>query len=238
MEMSLSIKTNDFFLGVEIDSSDTLYKVQFAADQNPYKDAGSALKSGVLNQKISQILNLSAGDLTRERPTLPLERCLFAVKQLIKNFQGDDLYKSDLSPARLSSLVCRCLFLDKQALERSFMEAKGDFKKAVLSTQASLICSTCSKDVKLVYENMSFKEVSEQREKVRKAAQKALDEFSLFSPPEFQGMSFEVASSKTDTVKIKALNRNEGLGRLKIQKTLENYLRQEIAQGLRISVFF
>lgn len=235
--MELSLTTKDFDLKLGIDSLDTVYSFQLNSHVGAYQKAGANLRTQLLNHKVSEVLSYGAGDVSSET-TLPLERCLFAVKTLVKNYQGSDLYKAELSNADVSRLVCRCSFLDQETVERSFVEAKGDFKKAVLATQASMICSSCAEDVKKIYESLSFKELEEELRETRKKVQKALDEFALFSPPEFEGMTFEVASVKPEAVKIKALNRKEGLGRVKIQKTLENYLRQEISKGLSISVFF
>lgn len=235
--MELSLTTKEFEVKLEIDSSDTVYNFHLNSLFEAYQKAAANLIPRLLNHKVSEILSYGAGDVS-DWPTLSLERCLFAVKTLIKNYQGSDLYKAELSQADVSHLVCRCSFLDQETIERSFVEAKGDYKKAVLATQASIICSSCAEDVKKIYESLSFKELEEELEETRKKVQRALDEFALFSPPEFEGMVFEVASVKPEAVKIKALNRKEGLGRLKIQQTLENYLGQEVSKGLAISVFF
>ncbi|MCO4753943.1 MAG: (2Fe-2S)-binding protein [Bacteriovoracaceae bacterium] len=230
------LDTDSFSLEVFIDSSDVLYRVSYVAKSDSYEAATDVLDS-LINKKITSIAGLGARDFSAE-PSLAIEHVLYALKELIKYYQGSDVTKSETSQVELSELICRCKFLDRKTIEKAFLDAKGDFKKAVLATNASMICSSCSSDVKRVFDEMDFPEEKERVEKIRSEIQQALDEFSLFSPPEYAQTTFEVASVKGSVVKVKIINRPDGTKRPQIKQTLENYLGPKALEGLQLSVFF
>lgn len=236
MDSSLSIETEAFKLSAAIDSSDSIYRVQLEPREASYEKIGSALKARALERKISDVLKMGTKEFSTEG--LEMERALYALKLLIKKFQGSDIYSAETRDVDLSKLVCRCNFLDAPKLEAAFNEAKGDFKKALLATNASMICSACSSDVKTVYDSMSFEELDKKREAARLKVQEALGEFSLFCPPEYERIEFIVASVKNDVVKIKVLGDRGDLSRPQITETLRNFLTDESTGGMDISVFF
>lgn len=239
MDSSLSTSTDQFKLSIAIDSGDILYKLSFVsleAGGSKYESAGNLIKAACLERPISEILKLGSRDISQ--PSMAIESVLYSLKLLIKEFQGSNVEKIQTSESDLSQLVCRCNFLDKKTLEALFTEAKGDYKKALLASNASLICSSCSADVKAVYEGMTFEELEKRYERVKKAVEEELLEFSLVCPPDYEGLELSAASVKNETVKIKASGDRKGLGRNQIKKTLENFISKESLDGLGISIFF
>lgn len=235
--MLLSRQTKDFRLTVEIDSSDTLFNLKIEASFPEAAAIESALRARALERKVFQAFSLSAREVFGS-PTLVQESALFTLKSLLKKFKGSDLAKTELSAVDPSELVCRCVCLDRPSLIKAFEQEKGDYKNALLKTNATLICSSCALDARKVFESLNFEEMKRGRELLRLKAQSALDEFPLHSPPEFEGMTFQVASLNGDALKIKALNRSSGLGRSQILKTLKNYLPSDVVKEFKISIFF
>lgn len=236
MSFALNAKTDSFELAGAVDSSDILYRLEFELADEKLNASALELKDKALNQSLSRILSFCGADFVCQG--LEIEWLLYALKTAIKNFQGADVHAGEAREVDLGELVCRCVFLDRPALEKAFAQNRGDFKKALLQTNASMICSSCSGDVKAVYEDMSFSEEEERREEVKRAAQKLLDDFSLYCPSEYEAMVFSVASVKSGSVKVKVEGERRGLGRSQIQKTLESFLKEICEQGYKISVFF
>lgn len=236
MEMRPSVETDSFSLEVFIDSSETLYQIKYSAKDSSYEGLDHPLQA-IVDKKITQVLKLGSRDLPAE-PTLALDWLLYSVKELIKNYQGSDVSKQDTEQVDISELVCRCKFLDKNSIKNSFIEARGDFKKAILKTNATLICSSCSNDVRQIFDDLEFPEEKQRVEKIKKDITEGLEDFAMFSPAEYAQTTLEVASVKGDTVKIKVNNRPEGLNRKQIQETLENYLGPKLLEGIKLSVFY
>ncbi len=230
------METDSFALEVFIDSTDTLYKVKYTAKDSSYEGLGSSLDT-LENRNINEVIELGTNDVFSPS-SLPADWILYSVKELIKAHQGSDITKLDTENVNIDELVCRCKFLDKKSIQDSFIEARGDFKKAILKTNASLICSSCSSDVRQIFEELDFPEEKERVEKIKQNITEGLKDFAMFSPAEYAQTTLEVASVKGDTVKIKVNNRPEGLNRKQIKETLENYLGPKALEGIKLSVFY
>lgn len=235
MEESLKIETDAFVLEAGFDAAEKLHALRFQSVRGEYRQALKALKEAALEMSAPQILALAAGDILSG--SLPFERTLYALKILVKRFQGSDVYAAQTRGADPSRLVCRCLYMDRKALEEAFRSAKGDYKQALLECNASMICSSCSADVKEVYEGMSFEELERRAEQIRDSVGRSLEDFAMVSPPLFEKMRFEAVSAKKETVKIKVSGDRQGVSRGEIKTVLENYLKDQL-EGFKVSVFF
>ena len=230
------VDTDSFRLSIAVDSSDVLYQISYAAKSPSYEQVGPSLAAIAQGKKSSQVLSLSRQDFSLEG--LAIERVLYSLKVLVKRYQGSDIYSEETTGVNVAELVCRCRFMDKRSLEAAFNETKGDFDKALLATNASMICSSCSQDVQAVYDGMHFEELEKKFARVAKQVQEALEDFAFVSPAQYSLLSFEVAGVKKGVVKIKAVGDRQGLGRSQIKKVLENFLTKDALEDLEISIFF
>ena len=128
MSFALNAKTDSFELAGAVDSSDILYRLEFELADEKLNASALELKDKALNQSLSRILSFCGADFVCQG--LGIEWLLYALKSAVRSFQGADVHAGEARGVDLGELVCRCVFLDRPALEKAFAQNRGDFKKA------------------------------------------------------------------------------------------------------------
>lgn len=232
----LSIETQDFELVIAMDSSDVLYKLSTKAKNPTFENPLNALKEKCIEMKGPDLLSLSSKDLSFN--TISEQGILYALKKLVSQYQGSDIYSQDAKGKDISELVCRCNFLDKKDLQDGFRKNSGDFKKTVIELNASLICSSCSSNVKMIYKAMNFEDPEKREQRVGQLVQQKLADFSDHCAIEFKAIQLNVANVKNRTVKIRAHGDREGLSRDQIKTETAKFLGSDLPEDFEISIFF
>lgn len=237
--MELDLKSHSFRISLAVDSSDIIYRLKIETDGPLANELAIKACEKLREKSVKDAYLFSSKELSNGHCAGPLEdELLYHLKLLLKRYAGSDHTSSETRGFSPNELICRCESIDESAMKKAFEEERGNYKEAVLKSNAGMICSSCRKDLKALYNSMTFEDIEERKKRVKAAVESSLSEFLIMCPPEYGKLEFEVSNIKEEKIKIKASGERNGLGRNQIKKTLENFIGKDALEGMVISVFY
>lgn len=181
------------------------------------------LYSSLSIQFLSWLKSSEEGAKWLEKNFFDTNLVLLSFKEALKSFKGESFETAINS----REIICRCNSIDKKAFEQLFDLYQGRKKSILNTSHCSMVCGSCSTEVNSTFDSLWTKRLD-----------KVLEDFTLFSPMEFNGVDLKLLKVKTlakglDTyfsVNKKAENID------KLTEILVNYLGAEVSGELKVSI--
>lgn len=222
-----------FFHG---DSKDKIYKSKFSTTREELKPALETLSEYIHNKSIDELKQSFANQFEHQDKFMNLSLVHFktAIGEYAGSLNSEELVNSN-------ELICRCSKVDFNQLEVNYIKNYGDLKLVKKQTNASMICGSCTKQVEKIARDLTVKHQVYEGKSLAEWTldiEKMLEEFSLFSPAEFD--STVITISKLELPKIELLIKipHQSLTEELAAKSLTNYLAKELQQPIEVKVTF
>lgn len=218
---------------IVFDSNEVLYSITFDDSRAEYLEDFEVLKHIVLNKKLDSILSSSFDEMSQTLTSVNLVNFL---KLAIFDYRGDSFIIDSLGEHQ-KELICRCNHLFKSDLKKIYKEVKGVRKEFFKNSNASLICGNCKDEVdELVCSMKNDLYEGQTLELFKSQVIEELENFPMYSPQDFQGITLELMSIAPGKLRVKARRGQLKTKREKIHKILLEYLDPKLTQLFDISI--
>lgn len=226
--------------GVELylhgDSKDVIYKSKFKTSHAELKPVLNDLSEYVHNKSLDYLIKNMAQEFVSEDKYLNLSLAHF--KSALRSYGGE---KGSLNLVDADKLLCRCSKVDYHQLELNFIQNYGDIVKVKQQTNASMICGSCTSQLKNLSHELTIKHQvfnGKSLAEWRLEVVELLEEFAMYSPPEFEGAKIEIKNFALPLIDCLIHIPHQNLTNELAVKSLTNYLSRELQLPLEIKVSF
>ena len=227
----VSIESPSLQLYVKFDSKEKIYQLKYTSNLNNLCKIMSDNYDFLCSLSVSSIDSLFSHNYGGDASISDKNYIMRQVAIAFKEYVGNPGALIDQDSAVEKNILCHCTKLSYNSFKKEFIKNRGNVKETIYSTMATSFCDSCEAPVNsflkvLESENQYF--LGEEKDIWIKRINKAIDEFYLFCPPEYNNLSLKVATLKFNKIIIKCEKADSSLKRSEIQATLENFLTSEI----------
>jgi len=237
-------KNLQFNINLDIDGNELIHSLVIESEDITLKKIAKDISQIYTRKKINNVLNIGHKEfqaLAKEYSldSLLIDKILGKIRVAIANYKGEQGGILFLKGISKDQLLCRCKAITFRDVDKYFKDFKGDKKGILIESELSGVCGSCKIDFDKYYSLLDERsgyingiETKLWEEKIYSA----LDDFYMICPPEYSTMKFQIISLNSHSLKIKCERGESTLKRMEIQKTLTNYLLNELKIEVKLSI--